>query len=439
MHKIKVQIKKLLPDFLKNIYHCIRAFFAGLKYGFPAKKMIVIGITGTKGKTSTANFVWSVLQTGGYKTGLISTAIFRFGEREELNNYHMTMPDSFVIQKNLAKMLEEGIQVVVVEMTSEGMKQYRHFGIPVDIAIFTNLTPEHLPSHKNNFEVYKKAKTKLFTSLSSKPKTFQGKIVPRSIIVNSDSEHADYYLQFPADKKIKFGMNGGDIHAENISSDKQGVYFDILGEKYTLSILGAFNIYNALPAIGVARIFDIPNDKIKKGLVSLAVIPGRMEQISEGQDFSLFVDYAHEPVSINAVLTSAEKIKNPDSKIIILFGAEGGGRDTRKRKPMAELCAQKADYVIVTDVDSYDDDPQKIVDDVSFYVEVFGKTRDKNLFAILDRKQAIKKAISLAKKDDIVIITGKGAEQTMITGGKTLPWNEREIVKGLLIDQLKNN
>ena len=431
-------IKKKIPDIFKIAYHYMGSNFAALLYSYPAKKMIIIGITGTKGKTSTANFVWSVLHAGGYKAGLISTAVFRFGSDEELNPYHMTMPSAFIIQENLKKMQDHGIEIVVIEMTSEGMKQHRHAGIPIDIAIFTNLTPEHLPSHKNNFEVYKEAKSKLFRALTGKQKKLHNFSVPKTIIANADSEHSDYYLQFKADKKITFGISSGNVIATEITNEKTGVSFKVNNEKFCISIFGAFNVYNALPAIVVGNVLNIPNDKIKKGLISLAVIPGRMEEINEGQNFTLFVDYAHEPVSINAVLTASEGLKGDNSKIIILFGAEGGGRDKRKRLPMAQLCAKKADYVIVTDVDSYDDDPQEIIDDVSLSVELSGKIRDKNLFAILSRKEAIEKAISLAQNGDIVIITGKGAEQTMVTKNGSIPWNEREIVRNLLKSYLKN-
>jgi UDP-N-acetylmuramoyl-L-alanyl-D-glutamate--2,6-diaminopimelate ligase len=429
-------IKKKIPDVFKVAYHYVVSNFAALINGYPAKKMIIVGITGTKGKTSTANFVWSVIHAGGYKAGLISTAIFRYGADEEPNPYHMTMPDAFIIQENLKKMHKKGIEVVVIEMTSEGMKHYRHAGIPVDIAIFTNLTPEHLPSHKNDFEVYKKAKTKLFTALGKKQKKLRNLPISRAIIANKDSEHSDYYLQFTADKKVTFGIESGDVRATDIANEKTGVSFLVNNERFIISIFGAFNVYNALPAICVGNILGIPADKIKKGLISLAVIPGRMEEIDEGQNFTLFVDYAHEPVSINAVLTASEGIKNPNSKIIIMFGAEGGGRDKRKRIPMAQLCAQKADYVVVTDVDSYDDDPQEIIDDVSLAVELSGKIRGKSLFAILSRKEAIEKCLSLANEGDIVIITGKGAEQTMITKTGAIPWNEREIVRNLLKDHI---
>ena len=304
--------KKKIPDYIKIPGHFLRSHVAALIYQFPAKKMIIVGVTGTKGKTSTANFVWSVLHAGGYKTGLISTAIFRFGSDEEINPYHMTMPDAFIIQKNLKRMQEKGIEIVVIEMTSEGMKQYRHAGIPIDIAIFTNLSPEHLPSHKNNFELYKKAKAKLFQALSKKPKKLRGISVPRSIIANSDNDHAKYYLQFEADKKITYGIDSGDIRATEIKNETIGVSFTAINETFKISIFGAFNIYNALPALIVGTLVHIPTENIRKGLVSLAVIPGRMEEINEGQDFTLFVDYAHEPVSIGAVLSAAEEMKKEE-------------------------------------------------------------------------------------------------------------------------------
>lgn len=429
--------KKKIPDCIKILGHFVRSFIAAIYYGHPASNIIIVGITGTKGKTSTANFVWSVLNSGGYKTGLISTAIFRYGTDEELNPYHMTMPDAFIIQRTLKKMKAQGMEIVVIEMTSEGMKQYRHLGIKIDIAIFTNLSPEHLPSHKNNFENYKQAKSKMFRSFGKNQKKLRNFFVPHTIIANSDNEHSQYYLSFRADKKITYGIESGDIQAKNILSSKSGVNFDILDQTYKIEIPGIFNVYNALPALIVGQILKIENSEIKKGLSSLAVIPGRMEEINLGQNFTLFVDYAHEPVSIGAVLNAAEEMKKADAKIIILFGAEGGGRDTRKRLPMAQLCAQKADYVIVTDVDPYNDDPQTIIDDLAKMLELSGKTRNKNYFAILNRREGIKKALSLAQNGDIVIITGKGAEQSMITNNGSIPWNEREIVRNLLEEQIK--
>lgn len=426
---MKKLLKKLLPEKLVLMYHYFVALFATLYYGFPSKKMIVIGVTGTKGKTSTINFIWSCLQTGGYKTGIISTANIRIGEKEFLNKYHMTMPGRFTIQKLMAQMVKNGCKFCVVETTSEGIKQYRHIGVYYDIAIFTNLSPEHLEAHSGSFEKYKKTKTKMFAVLSSHKKIMDGKKIKKVIIVNKDSEHADYFLNFNADKKITFAINNkADYVASNIQETNTGVIFEIAKVIFKIAILGKFNVYNALPAIIVCRLFGISDYLIVKGLLELQTIPGRMEKIDTGQNFTVLVDYAHEKESITNILRTANNMKKYGAKIIILLGAEGGGRDKAKRPIMGELAAQMADYVIVSNVDPYEDDPKQILEDIAVSSEEFGKVRNKNLFVVEDRRLGIKKALSLARADDIVLITGKGAEQSIVIGGKRLAWDDRLVV-----------
>lgn len=425
-------LRKHTPDIMFRGYHRVRSSHAAQKYGFPAKGMIVIGVTGTKGKTSTANYVWSVVHAGGYKTGLLSSANFRIGEKEFSNPYHMTMPDPYLVQKKLREMHSAGVEVVVVEMTSEGMKQFRHLGIPVDIAIFTNLTPEHLTSHKGSFEKYKQAKAPLFRDALAHPvRSLRGRPVPRSIVANADSEHAAYYLQFPADTKITYGIDGGELRAEHVHGAHNGVSFSIGTQRYTLSIPGTFNVYNALPAIAVGGLLGISDADVARGVESLAVIPGRMEEIVVGQPFRVFVDYAHEPASLGAVLHAARALVPAEGNVILLMGGQGGGRDWRKREPMAKLAAELADFVIVTNEDPYEDDPKAIVEELASGVTKYGKEKDSNLFALLDRKEGIQKALSLAHKNDIVVITGKGAEETIMVKGGAIPWNERAIVREL--------
>lgn len=315
-------------------------------------------------------------------------------------------------------MSEAGCTYVVMEATSEGMKLYRHVGIDFDAAIFTNLTPEHLPSHGGSFDKYKLEKTKLFRSLKQSG----------SIIANADSEHADFYLQFPAKEKITYGIDKGDYKAENISDTISGVDFTVKNSPYHLSILGKFNIYNALPAIVLGLSLNIPDEKIRQGIADLKTIPGRMEEIKEGQNFTVIVDYAHEKVSMNEVLNTARNMAGAN-KVIVLLGAEGGGRDKTKRAHMGEAAAKKADYIICSNVDPYDDDPTEILEDIAKVSEQFDKIRNQNLFVIEDRREGIAKALSLAAAGDIVVITGKGAEQTMIIGGKTIPWDDRLVVR----------
>ena len=427
---MKKIIKKLTPAFLLNIYYFLLALFGAVIYGFPSRKMVVIGVTGTKGKTSAINYIWACLSAGGIKTGLISTANIKIGEEEALNKYHMTMPGRFIIQSLMAKMVKAGCKYCLVEVTSEGIKQKRNAGIIFDTAIFTNLTPEHLSSHGGSFEKYKEMKSRLFSNLSKKYKNINGVKISKTIIVNNDSEYADYFKKYKADSKISFGIkNQADFQAKNVQEKSDGVVFSLNNKDYNLGILGAFNTYNALPAIIVAQLAGVSDENIFTGLSGLHLIPGRMEKIDEGQKFLVLVDYAHEKESITNVLTTANHLKRAGSRTIILLGAEGGGRDKTKRLLMGELAGKLADYVFVTNVDPYEDDPKQIIEDIATVAEKNGKVRGQNLFTIEDRRESINKSLSIAKENDVVLVTGKGAEQSMIIGGKSISWDDRKVVR----------
>ena len=431
---IKSKIKQLVPEKFISLYHLCLAAAASFFYGFPSKKMIVIGVTGTKGKTSAANFIWSVLNTAGYSTGMLGTANIRIGDIESPNKYHMTMPGRFILQGLLKKMASAGCKYCVVETTSEGIKQWRHYGIYYDMAVFTNLSPEHLQAHGGSFENYKIAKGKMFAALTSDGhKIIDGKKIKKIIIANRDNQHAEYYLSFRADKKITFGLSEGvDFRAREIKNMPDGLSFLVGANSYSINILGDFNVYNALPAIVIGSTLGISDDKIKKGLENLKIIPGRMERINEGQNFLVFIDYAHEQEGMNAILDTARDLVK-EKKIIVLLGSEGGGRDKAKRPILGEIAAKKADFMIVSNVDPYEDNPLEICEDIAKSAENppagGGKIRNKNLFVIEDRRQGINKALSLAKENDIVLITGKGAEQSIIIGGKSYPWDDRLVVR----------
>ncbi len=262
---IKSKIRKLVPEKFISLYHFCLAAAAGFYYGFPSKKMIVIGVTGTKGKTSAANFIWSILDAAGYSTGLLGTANIRIGDIELSNKYHMTMPGRFILQGLLKKMASAGCKYCVVEKTSEGIKQWRHQGIYYDIAVFTNLSPEHLQAHGGSFENYKIAKGKMFAALTAgKHKIIDGKKIEKIIIANCDSPHAEYYLSFRADKKLTFGLSEGvDFRAREIKNTSNGLSFLVGANSYSINILGDFNVYNALPAIVIGSALGILDDKIK--------------------------------------------------------------------------------------------------------------------------------------------------------------------------------
>ncbi len=430
---IKSLLKKIVPKQIFSSYYYALAIGSALYYGQPSKKMIIIGVTGTKGKTSTANFIWAGLSKK-YKVGMITSANIRIGDQEELNAYHMTMPGRATIQRLMKKMLDAGCQYCVVETTSEGIKQFRHKGIVYDTLVFTNLTPEHLPSHGGSFENYKQAKGAIFKELSERPKkVIDGKEITTTIIVNADSEHRDYFLGFSAQNKVTYSIvNPSDFQVKGSIHTPLGPQFTLGEASYHLSILGTFNIYNALPSIIIAEKAGLSPADIQAGLEKLTLIPGRMEQIQEGQNFSVIVDYAHEKESMGALLATAKSMRPAGKKIIVVLGAEGGGRDKAKRPAMGKIVGEQADYVLVTNVDPYEDDPKEIIEDIAVVAERCGKVRGENLFTILDRKESIAKALSLAKSGDIVLLTGKGAEQSMVVSGATVPWDDREVVRGLL-------
>ncbi len=426
---MKKILKKVLPEELLLFYHYFLALLAAFFYRFPSRKIVVIGITGTKGKTSAANFIWSTLQAGGFKTGMISTANIRIGEKEKLNSFHMTMPGRFALQKILREMVDSGCTHCVIETTSEGLKQFRHIGIHYDIAVFMNLFPEHLSSHGGSFEKYRQAKGRMFKALSGRNKVINGKKVPKIILANLDSPDANFFLNFSADEKITFGtVNQADFVARDVKSDKTGAYFRVADSFFELSLPGDFNATNALPAIIISRLFGVSDESIQSGLKNL-IVPGRMEIIDEGQDFTVMVDYAHEKESMSRALEAARKIFASETNVIVLLGAEGGGRDKPKRSQMGEIAGLKADCVVVSNVDPYDDDPREILEEIAAAVEKQGKVRDRDLFVVEDRKKGIRQALSLARKNDIVVLTGKGAEQSIIVGNERIPWDDRMVVR----------
>lgn len=434
---MKSLIKKFIPVGLLSFYHKTLAILANIFYARPSEKMIVIGVTGTNGKSTTVNLISAVLEAGGYKVGLTSTVNFKIDKKEWLNDKKMTMLGRFALQKLLKQMVKAGCDYAIVETSSEGIKQSRHLGINYDIAVFTNLTPEHLESH-GSFANYQDAKGELFRKLKKdKAKKLNGKKIDKISVVNLDDEYASYFLQFPADKKYGYGVNFisditgvEEIRAENISLDSRGSELEAQGSNFKLKLLGRFNVYNALAAICVGLSQKIETDKIAVGLAKVKVLPGRMEFIDQGQGFRIIVDYAPEPESMKQLYQTIDDLKLANGRIIHLLGSAGGGRDKSRRPVLGELAGNHAQFVVVANEDPYDEDPQEIIDQVAEGAVKAGKSLNQELFKILDRREAINKALSLAGAGDLVLITGKGSEQAIcLERGRKAKWDDRQVVK----------
>lgn len=429
---MKSLIKKFVPRFVFNCYHKLLALLAMLVYGDPSSKLIVIGVTGTNGKSTTVNLIGRILQEAGQKVAWTSTANFFLDGQEWLNDQKMTMLGRMSTQKFLYNCLKAGCTAVIIETSSEGIKQYRHLGINYDTAVFTNLTPEHLESH-GGFENYKSAKGKLFKHLAKKPKKkINDHIVEKTIVVNTDDPHAEYFLSFKADKKLTYSINQpSDFQATDINLQSNGTSFIIHHSSYKTNLYGRVNVYNYLAAIAVAKTFDIDNETIKRAMLKYKSVPGRFEFIETNQNFKVMIDYAPEPESMKRLYETLKIFSF--NNIIHVLGSTGGGRDKARRPILGKLAAQNTDYVIVTNEDPYDDDPMEIIDQVAQGALDSGKILNQNLFKILDRKEAIEKALSLAKTDDLVLITGKGCEQFIcVKNGKKIPWDDRKVVRELL-------
>ena len=428
----KYLIPKPLYRLGQPIYHFTLAFFAALIYGFPSRKMTIIGVTGTKGKTTTCNLIAQILNYAGLKTGMATTVNFRIGKKEWPNETKQTMLGRFHLQKLIARMAKEKCKYAVIETSSEGILQYRHQFIDYDMAVFTNLSPEHIERH-GGFENYRAAKIKLFEKVAKKENGVG--------VYNLDDENARYFLEPKIANQYVYTQRfapptGGKIqnlyHISYIKTSAKGTNFFLNKEQFKMPLIGEFNAYNAVAAISAVRALNVPMGTIKKALLKVQPPPGRLEMVDKGQKFTAIIDYSYEPASLENALKTM-KIFKP-RRTIALFGSAGGGRDKWRRPVMGEIADKYADLIIITTDDPYDESPLNIIKDIlKGVLKNRKRILDKNVFAIADRKTAIKKAIGLAKKNDAILFAGKGGETWMnVANGKKIPWNETEIVKELI-------
>ena len=418
-----MSVKTVLMDRIPNYnnlvipYHKLKAMMMAHKYKFPGKRMRVIGVTGTNGKTSTCFMIWKMLNTAGHKTGLMTTVAWGVDKLEEQIE-HMTTVDTETLNYRMQKIAESGAEFLVLEITSHALAQNRIFGVPIEIAVMTNVTHEHLDYHKT-FENYRDAKRKIFK-------------MAKYGVINEDDKSWSYFAN-DVDDYITYGINGGILRAEKVELSAEGVNYEVGGAnekiKIQTHIPGTFTVYNSLAAVAVGLKLGLTRKQIEDGIAALASVEGRMNRVNEGQDFEVIVDYAHTPDAFIKVFESV--VPGKKKRIISLFGG-AGRRDETTRAERGEIGAENSDIVIITEDDSRDEDRMAIAEEFARGAEKAGKVREKDLFIILDRGEAIKKAVSLARKDDIVLVLGKGHEKTILRAEGAVPFEDLKVVRKVL-------
>ena len=423
-----MSVKTVLMDRIPNYnnlvipYHKLKAMMMAHKYRFPGKRMRVIGVTGTNGKTSTCFMIWKMLNEAGHKTGLMTTVAWGVDKLEEQIE-HMTTVDTETLNQRMQRIAESGAEYLVLEITSHALAQNRIYGVPIEIAVMTNVTHEHLDYHKT-FKNYRDAKRKLFK-------------VAKYGVINEDDESWSYFAS-DVDEYITYGINGGILKAEKIELAAEGVKYEVREADEKLKIRthipGKFTVYNSLAATAVGLKLGLTKKQIEDGILALVSVEGRMNRVNEGQDFEVIVDYAHTPDAFIKVFESV--VPGKKRRIISLFGG-AGRRDESTRAERGEIGAKNSDIVIITEDDSRDEDRTLIAEEFARGAEKAGKTREKDLFVILDREEAIEKAISLAKKEDMVLVLGKGHEKTILRAEGAVPFEDLKVVRKVLKKMIK--
>jgi UDP-N-acetylmuramoyl-L-alanyl-D-glutamate--2,6-diaminopimelate ligase len=439
---MKKLFRKLFSQKAINRYHLVTAILANIIYRFPAKKLRVIGVTGTNGKTTTCHMISAILETAGRKVGMTTTIDFKIAHKVIANNLKMTTVSPFKLQKMLRDMVEAGCEDAIIEVTSIALDQHRLWGIPFHTAVFTNLTHDHLDYHGNMVD-YLKAKEKLFTNhlvLS---------------VINSDDPASVELLTYPADYHITYALSSQSlVAAKKLYARPGGTDFVlVVGQRQAtlnLPLPGKFNVYNALAAATVGIGLNISLDDIVLGLRQVTAVPGRMEVLDAGQAFTVIIDYAHTPDALQKVYETIKPTVR--GKLISVLGATGK-RDKTKRPILGALAGRFADYVFITNEDPYDEDPRAIIDQVAEGVprgrpkrgrykikkedtQIPFKYKDNGediwWWRVVDRKEAIERALDMARPQDVVLVTGKGAENVMAVGDKLVPWSDRKVLEEAL-------
>lgn len=420
---MKELIRKIVPEKifrkLQPPYHFLLALLGALIYNFPSKKIKIVGVTGTKGKTSTTEMVNAILEKAGYRTALAGTLRFKIGDSSRPNLFKMTMPGRFFMQRFIKDAVKEGCDWAVIEMTSEGAKQWRHKWIYLDALVFTNLSPEHIESH-GSFEKYLKAKLSIGKALEHSPKK------NKTVIANKDDIYGKDFLSLSVSNRYPFSL----VDAEPYSADKEGIALTFQGEKIVSPLNGLFNIYNILASATFASAIGIPTKTVAEAIKTLEQIRGRVEFIKieneilkKKQDFDVIVDYAHTSDSLEKLYQAFEGRKR-----ICVLGNTGGGRDKWKRPEMGAVADKYCEQIILTNEDPYDENPEGIVN------EMMGGIKNSPCEKIMDRREAINQALRKAQSGDVVLITGKGTDPYIMGAkGSKEKWDDATVAREELL------
>lgn len=423
--KLAKSVRGTLPEGsvhkVEEGYRRSRVKLVSARYGNPARDLRVIAVTGTNGKTTTVNYINEILKEAGLTTAMFSTALIEVAGKQKLNDLNMSVGSVAQMQRFFRDAKRAKVDYVVLEITSHALHQHKLATVPIEVAIMTNLTQDHLDYHKTMDE-YAKAKSKLFAN------------EPRFVVLNRDDEWFDYFDKFPAgSQKITYGtFEEAEARIDHVKLYRKGSEARVVIDHQTkldlaTALPGKFNVYNMTAAAATAYILGIKRSDIVEGVANLEGVPGRFERVVEGKDYDVIVDYAHTPDALEKLLEAAKSTTK--NRVILVFGA-CGDRDKTKRPIMGEIAANLADRIILTDEESYNEDPDVIRRMVYEGIEQgngTGKTTE-----IADRREAIERALSIATKGDTVLITGMGHEQFRIVNGERLPWNDGDVVRELL-------
>ena len=412
------------------------AYLAAAFYSFPARQMSMIGVTGTDGKTTTSNLIYQILLAAGLKAGIISTVSAVIGVESIDTGFHVTTPEAPDVQRYLARMVDAGLSHVVLEATSHGLAQQRVTACEFDVAVVTNITHEHLDYH-GTYEAYRAAKARLFTGLAETMVKPQGN--PRLAVLNRDDASYDFLSQTISTPQLAYSQHGlTPVWAEAVNQDVDGLRFIAHGPGFVVpvatSLVGAYNISNCLAAIGATVIgLGISPEAAARGIAHLRGVPGRMERIDLGQDFTAIVDFAHTPNALRVTLEAARSMTQ--GRVIAVFGS-AGLRDRAKRRMMAEVSGELADLTFLTAEDPRTESLENILAEMAEAACTRGAVEGKTLWQVADRGQAIRQAVAAALPGDLVIACGKGHEQSMCFGTTEYPWDDRIAMNAALSQRL---